>query len=298
MLFLSFQVGAGLLLDKNIKAESSPAEPKVLGVNTSIRGGEPEEKPALVKISEPDVGDVTAQSFLVFDLGNGETLFARNPSEKLNIASLTKLMTGLVAYNLLDLNKNFIVSGQDTLNVAPSLGLLPGDEVKALDVFNAMLIGSTNDAALALADFTTRGTDEDFVALMNSQARVLGMQNSHFSNPMGFDSQYNYSTAEDLKILMGVTEKLSVFTDLGRRASYAFFGTQKKYSVQATNKLLAGHPDIQAIKTGSTPAAGETMATKIKAGQNDIIIIVLKSKDREGDTLKLKTAFESSFELK
>jgi D-alanyl-D-alanine carboxypeptidase (penicillin-binding protein 5/6) len=294
LLFISFQVGTGLLIDNKTQAES-PAEAKVLGESVSIRGGETTEVPVLTKVTEPDVSGVSAQSFLVFNLTSGETLLQKNPNLQLNIASLTKLMTALVVYNNLDLNKSFIVSPKDTLNVAPTLGLLAGDEVKALDVFNAMLIGSSNDAALALADFTVRDTDEDFPSLMNSYARVLGMQDSHFSNPMGFDSIYNYSTAEDLKALISVTEKLSVFTDLGRRPSYRFSGAKKTYYTEATNKLIAGHPDIQAIKTGSTPAAGETMATKFNMGENDIIIIVLKSRDREGDTLKLKAAVQSSF---
>src|SRR6185295_4692651 len=114
----------------------------------------------------------------------GQTLVEKNADQKVNIASLTKLLTGLVAYEMTDLNKSFIISRKDVLDIAPSLGLKPGDSVKALDVFNAMLVGSTNDAALALADFTNRETEENFILLMNSKAESLGMTSSNFSNPM------------------------------------------------------------------------------------------------------------------
>lgn len=292
-LFLS---GQAAISPHAVAAVSQAAQPEVLGVDTSIRGQPLPEKLPVAKIKEPDVNTVSAKSFLVFDLATGQNLLEKNSAKKLNIASLTKLLTALVAYEKTDLNKSFVISQEDVLNVNPTLGLQPGDSVKALDIFNAMLIGSTNDAALALADFTNRETVENFVLLMNSKAESLGMLNSNFSNPMGFDSQYNYSTAEDLKKLIVETEKLAAFTGLGRRTGYEFTSDNgKTYSVEATNKLLREHPEIEAIKTGSTPIAGEAMATKFKLDGNDIVIILLGSKDREGDTLKLKEMVETSF---
>ena len=271
------------------------AQPEVLGA-TSIRGAFAPGKLSMAQIKEPDLSSISAKSFLVFDLTTGQDLLKKNAEQKVNIASLTKLLTGLVAYEKTDLNKSFTISPKDVLDVKPSLGLKSGDTVKALDVFNAMLVGSTNDAALALADFTNRETEENFILLMNSKAESLGMKDSNFSNPMGFDSQYNYSTAEDLKKLIIETEKLAAFTNLGRRTSYQFISDDgKAYSVEATNKLLTTHREIEAIKTGSTPGAGGAMVTKFKMGDTAIVLIVLGSKDREGDTLKLKSEIEASF---
>jgi D-alanyl-D-alanine carboxypeptidase (penicillin-binding protein 5/6) len=131
---------------------------------------------------------------------------------------------------------------------------------------------------------------------MNDTAKEIGMNNSNFSNPMGFDSRNNYSTAEDLKILITETEKLAIFNNLGRRTSYSFSGSnQKTYTAYATNKLIKNHPDIQAIKTGFTESAGGAMATKITLGSRDIAILVLNSQNREGDTLKIKQQLENSF---
>ncbi len=276
---------------------------EVLGASTqtpeNARGTQQDFAKNIIQINNPDLSAVSAQSFLVFDLDSGQELLQKNPEQKLAIASLTKLMTALTAYNNADLNQSFKISNLDTLNVAPDLGLIPGDQIKALDIFNSMLIGSCNDAALALADFTFRSTDQSFVALMNAQAKLLGMSDSSFSNPMGFDSSGNYSTAEDLKLLITATQQLSVFTDLGRRTGYEFTGSEgKNYSTVATNTLIKGHPDIEAIKTGFTNEANGAMATKVAVGGHQIVILVLDSQNRESDTLKLKADVESDFSWK
>lgn len=288
---------AGVLISKNNMVPAKN-QPQVLGASTStpfIRGADSEAK-LISQINFPDLSAVNAQSYLVFDLASGQTLLEKNSGQKFAIASLTKLMTALVAYNNTDLNQDFVISDKDILNVKPDLGLIPGDSVQALDIFNAMLIGSCNDAAKALANYTARVSASDFVDLMNQKAADLGMQNTSYQNPMGFDNSGNYSTAEDLKILITKEQKLSVFTDLGRRTGYEFLGDLgKTYYASATNKLLQKYPDIQAIKTGWTNEASGAMATKVDIGGREAVIVVLDSSNRESDTLKLKSAIESSF---
>jgi D-alanyl-D-alanine carboxypeptidase (penicillin-binding protein 5/6) len=274
--------------------------PQVLGesviANGLIRGVQPTAAKQISETTTADASNVKAQSFLVFDLQTGQVLLEKNPEQKLAIASLTKLMTGLVAYNNSNLNNSFTISNKDTLNISPSLGLLPGDQVSALDVFNAMLVGSCNDAALALSNFTQNSNGSNFVGLMNQQAKNLGMSNTSFANPLGFDSSSNYSTADDLKLLITATQKISAFTDLGRRTSYSFTGSlQKNYFAQATNTLIKNHADIQAIKTGFTTEANGAMATKVNLGSDQIVILVLDSQDREEDTLKLKNLLKQDF---
>lgn len=275
--------------------------PKILGASTDapnfIRGDSQSTTKTISQTSNPDLLGISAQSFLVFDLNSGQELLGKNPAQKVAIASLTKLMTALTAYNNSKLNRTYRISDKDTLNIKPNLGLIPGDEVSALDIFNSMLIGSCNDAALALADYSSQSSGDNFVDLMNRQAKQLGMLNSSFSNPMGFDSNGNYSTAEDLKLLITVTQQLSAFTDLGRRTAYTFVGAEgKTYYTAATNTLIKEHPDIQAIKTGFTDEANGAMATKISISGHQIIILVLDSQNRERDTLKLKSATASSFD--
>ena len=294
---------AAVILPVLFKADTSAAvasaqSPQVLGESTvaaDIRGDAPPATQLISEIAPVEASSIKAHSFLVFDLASGQDLLVKNNGEKFAIASLTKLMTGLVAYNNSNLNSSFAITNKDRLDVSPSLGLEADDSVLALDVFNAMLIGSNNDAALALANHTA---GQNFVSLMNKQAQDLGMANTSYANPLGFDNSDNYSTADDLKLLITQTQKLAAFTDLGRRTSYKFTGSlEKTYSTVATNTLLKDHPDIQAIKTGFTAGANGAMATKIQIGSHQIVILVLDSGDREGDTLKLKNLVSQDFSV-
>ncbi len=273
------------------------AQPQVLGDITYIRGPAVQNdlNQTLQKTSLPDLKNVKATSYLVFDLESGQDFLQKNIEKKLSIASLTKLMTGLIAYEQSDLNQYITITQADNMEIKPSLGLKYSDKVKAIDVFNAMLIGSTNDGALALAHFAS-GSTVDFVKLMNQEAEKLGMENSRFSNPIGFDSNQNYSSANDLKKLVSVTENLAAFKVLGKRLSYEFSGSlNQTYRTEATNKLIASYPDLEAIKTGYTANARGVMATKLNAFNRQIIILVLDSPDRESDTLELRKAILENF---
>lgn len=281
---------------QSLKIQSVQAGlPEVLGASTTLRGQVPDPLPPLAINNPVNTAGINAKSFLAFDLDTGLSLLGKNPDQKLQIASLTKLMTALVAYQNADLNKSFEIGPKDLLAVSPSLGLKIGDNVRALDVFNSMIVGSCNDAALALANYAAKVSGQNFVGLMNDLAKQLGMASSSFSNPIGFDSQNNYSTANDLKLLISVTQKLSVFNDLARRSGYNFISDNgQAYSVIATNKLLQGHPDIFAIKTGFTNEAHGAMATEITLRGHHVVILVLDSQNRENDTLKLKQILEQT----
>lgn len=299
-LILAFLAQAGPVLFSPkpiIQVQAQSSAPEVLGASIDLRGQPLPKEPAPEKISEPDISKISAKSFLVFDLDSGNELLSKNSAVRLEIASLTKLMTAWVAYQTLDLNGSFTVAAKDSLSISPVLGLLVGDDVKTLDVFNAMLIGSCNDAALALANYGSEVTGENFISLMNQEAKNLGLNNTHFANPLGFDSQNNYSTAEDLKTLISQTEKLSAFSSLGRKTSYEFSGSLGTvYKTTATNKLLDGHPDISAIKTGFTEGSQGAMATKVSIGNREMVILVLDSQNREADTLKLKDLLLKNFQ--
>ncbi|MEK7161466.1 MAG: serine hydrolase [Patescibacteria group bacterium] len=302
LIAISFVVSVqgGVFLIAQTESKGLPEQiliaPQILGANTSVRGERSNEEFEFKSLREPNYSGIFAKSFLVFDLDSGKILFEKNSEEKLGIASLTKLLTGLVVYNNSDLNGTFPVPTNSAIKINPILGLIPGDKVKALDVFNAMLVGSNNDAALALVYFVG-GTKENFVYLMNEQAKKIGMRNSNFSNPLGFDSLENYSTASDLKLLITQAENLAAFSNLGRKTGYDFTGKLgKKYHASTTNKLIANHPDINAIKTGYTEISGGAMATKIEKKGREIVILVLGSPNREEDTLKLKGLLETSFD--
>ncbi len=301
VLLISAQTAASLIFTKkisNLNLSVQSPQPEVLGASTQsvgLRGSQPAYVP-IAQLKSPDISNVKAKSFLVFDLASGQNLMEQNADQKLGIASLTKLMTALVAYKNSDLNGTFTVSNKDVLNIRPVLGFSLGDRIKILDIFNSMLIGSCNDAALALADYVSQLTGKNFVGLMNEQAKILGMSNTSYQNPIGFDSQTNYSTANDLKILISEVQNLATFKDLGRRTDYQFYSESNKlFRTTATNKLVKNHPDISAIKTGFTGESGGAMATKVNFFGHEVVILVLDSQNREADTLNLKNELSQDF---
>ncbi len=271
---------------------------EVLGARIDVRGEIPQksiEEPVFPVISKKLLEGVKAKSFIVFDLGSGQTLAEKDITQKLPIASLTKLMTAYVAYFNMDLSKYATVTPKSLWTVSPRLGIISNDALKIEDLFNSMLIGSANDAGFALAQIYEKANKSNFVEKMNTEAESLGMVNSSFSNPVGFDSDNNFSTAEDLKVLIGNVFKLPAFKNLSRRTSYEFeSGEGKFYKIPATNKLIQKYPDVLAIKTGYTKNALGSMASVVEYNGRETVIIVLDTVQRETDTLLIRRALLDS----
>ena len=124
----------------------------------------------------------------------------KQPHLKLRIASLTKLMTALLAYEKLTPDEYIKISGEDIMNINPSLGLRAGDEIKVLNLIEAAMVCSANDAGKALANRVQKNEERNFAELMNQKAVILGLSETNFSNPLGFDSGENFSSISDLKV--------------------------------------------------------------------------------------------------
>lgn len=265
--------------------------------NGHIRG-EPESKKLLtpVKVVESDYSAVNAESFLVFDKKTGIVILEKDPLKKLPIASLTKMVTALASLSTLDLRAEYEVKPNDELGIKPVLGLRRGDKVLLNDLVLAMLVGSANDAALTLGHAIEQETGRNIKDVMNEKASELFMNNSHFANPIGFDDFENYSTAYDISLLVSEALKHGLFEVIGRTEVVTIeSSTGKKYSVRATNKLIKNNKDIEAIKTGNTPEASGSMVTQAEVNGNWVVIIVLKSNQRENDTLLLKDLVSKNF---
>ncbi len=273
-----------------IKASKKP-DGMVLGAEIDARGPKQEKKVVSLSIElPPDLPEkIKAKSYLVFYLNSGEVISEKKSHSKLPIASLTKLMTGFVAYNALNFKEYAQVDPKYFWQVSPKLNLKANDSVLIQDLFDSMIIGSANDAAFALAQVYENSTEKNFVKQMNEQALALGMSNTSFSNPAGFDSLQNFSTASDLKILISNVFKIPAFKNLARKNSYSFSSKEgKSYIISATNKLLLKYQDILAIKTGYTKESLGSMATVLETDMGQIVLIVLDSNQREKDTLLLR----------
>ncbi len=273
--------------------------PKVLGAETTIPAASTNLQPQQFMLSTPlQTTEVNAGHFFVYDIKTGQILAEKESYTKVSIASLTKLMTALLTYEHFQVNDLITVTSKDILTTTPLLRLRVGDTLRVGDVVNAMLVGSANDAASFLGRALTEKTGVPIADLMNQRAGALGMQDSQFQNPMGFDSVKHFSTAYDVHILVDAILRHQTFADLGHRANYSFTSTLNiPYNIRATNKLVQKDETITAIKTGYTNGAQGAMVTKFRHYDHDIAIIVLGSSDRDGDTARLKHAIEQSYVL-
>ncbi len=265
-------------------------EIRILGANIT----EQQQMANLISydLSPAEANGVEAASYLVEDYSNKQILTGKHIDNSLPIASLTKLMTVWTVLEHAETTEIVTISDTDLIQVSPSLGLIPGDQVLVKDLLEAVLIGSANDASNVLGGYISRKVELPFGELMNQEAVELGMKNSRFSNPIGFDSVVNYSSARDLAILVHRLDERGLFAQSAKATKYEFtskLGNQ--YSIIATNKLTNLYPDLQAVKTGYTNLALGAMINFLETPKGKLLLIVIGSPDRENDTLRLRKQY-------
>lgn len=229
---------------------------------------------------------LTSKSVVIIDAKTGIVLFEKEPNLRHLPASTTKLMTALVA--LEKCSPQDIIMVKTINKEGTQMGLELGDKITVENLLYGMLINSGNDAAYALATSCSESLRE-FSKGMNQKAKELGMTNSHFDNPAGFDSRSQYSTAKDLAKLAKVAvanpliaKIVSTQTTVVNDVS----GT-KTYLLENVNKLLGQIEGLEGIKTGQTEGSLEILLSKTTKNGNTIIIAVLGSEDRFGETKTL-----------
>ncbi|MBI4708998.1 MAG: D-alanyl-D-alanine carboxypeptidase [Candidatus Portnoybacteria bacterium] len=232
---------------------------------------------------------LTAQSIYVFETGSGKILLEKSPSEIRPIASLSKLITALVIMENKDLQEKTIVS-QNAIETYGEMGnLKANEEITIENLLYALLIESSNDAAVALAE-SVQGGEEKFIELMNQKAEELGLGNTHFSDPSGLNEN-NASSAKDLSLLMREVIKYPLLVKIFQTPEIDIKSADGKYNHHLTNsnKLLAKYPEIIAGKTGYIDEAGECMVAILNSPNNQglIVNVILNSQDRIQEMEKL-----------
>ncbi len=204
--------------------------------------------PALA--SPPRVG---GRAYFVQNAATGEVLLHRSDRERLPIASITKLMTVLVALERVRLDDVVTVSRRAVDVGESTIYLRPGERLTVRELIEAALIQSANDAAVALAEHAGRGSVARFVALMNAKARRLGLTDTHFVNPDGLDAPGHYSSARDVTKLARIAMHQPVVREVVRRTHATIAGGRR---LRTWNDLLSTFPHLIGVKTGHTSRAG------------------------------------------
>ena len=204
--------------------------------------------PALA--SPPDVG---GRAYFVQNGSTGEVLLSFRARERVPIASITKLMTVLVALEHARLDDVVTVGGHAAAVGESTINLRRGERLTVRELVEAALIQSANDAAAALAEYVGHGSQSSFIALMNAKARRLRLADTHFVNPDGLDTAGHYSSARDVTKLARVAMHVPFVRETVRQTGASISGNRRLHT---WNDLLYSFPRLLGVKTGHTSGAG------------------------------------------
>ncbi len=228
----------------------------------------------------------TARAYLAADVETGEVIVEHNDSYVAPMASVSKLMTAVIAHEQMDMQKYAIVS-RDSYNTYGTQGELSlGEKIRVQDLMYPLLTESSNDAAEVLADAYDKG-HAAFLLEMNKKAAELGMTDTYFEDPSGLDPK-NVSTVRDLMILgRYIYKKDPIIYDITRVKQYSI----RKHTWVNKNRFLT-YDSFLGGKNGYIDESKKTTVslfdiTLAKGGKRTVMIVLLKSDDREGDALKI-----------
>lgn len=230
--------------------------------------------------------ELTAAGILVMDIPSGVVLYQKNQNTRLSPASTTKIMTALVSIE--KYKKEDVLTVKTIINSGRNMGLVSGEKMTVENLLYATLVHSANDAAYVLAENYPGGT-EKFVARMNQKASELFLTQTRFSNPIGFEEVDHFTTVRDLSVLASYALANSLVAKMVGTPAITIPNADftKFYQLQNVNQLLGKIPGVVGIKTGWTENAGECLITAIFKNERKILLVVLGSKDRFGETESL-----------
>jgi D-alanyl-D-alanine carboxypeptidase (penicillin-binding protein 5/6) len=233
---------------------------------------------ALAVVAAAAPPPVDGEAYFVQNSGTGEVLASRDEHEQLPMASITKLMTAIVALEHASLDDVATVSRRTASIGESTINLRPGERVTLRDLIRAALIQSANDAANAIAAYVGHGSVGSFVELMNARARQLGLEDTHFANPDGLDAPGHYSSAADVTKLARVAMNKPFIRETVRLVDAEAAGRR----LHTWNDLLSTFPRTIGVKTGHTNGAGWSQVAAARGGGVTIYATLLGGETREG----------------
>jgi len=233
--------------------------------------------PIAVRADAPPPPPVAAKSWLLMDVTSGQIIASQNPNERVEPASLTKLMTAYLVFNALKEKK---IQGTQSVNISERAWKMGGSRmfveprkpVTVDELLRGMIVQSGNDATVALAE-TVAGSEDVFAQMMNKEAARLGLKDTSFTNSTGWPDPKLYSTANDLGRLAA-----ALIRDFPEY--YGTFYSMKEYRYNNItqpnrNRLLWLDPNVDGVKTGHTDAAGYCLIASAKRGDRRLLSVVL-----------------------
>ncbi|MFT4413152.1 D-alanyl-D-alanine carboxypeptidase family protein [Fredinandcohnia humi] len=238
---------------------------------------------------------VSAKSAILIEQESGRILFEKNAFTKMRIASITKIMTALLAIESGRMDEMVKVSEKAVRTEGSSLYLQPNEKIKLEHLVYGLMLRSGNDSAVAIAEHVG-GSLDGFVFLMNQKAAEIGMQNTEFANPHGLDDHENhYSTAYDMAILTKYAMTNETFREIFGTKVYRAPNPNEKWDRvwRNKNKLLTRlYPYSTGGKTGYTKRAKRTLVSTAKKDGVELIAVTINASDDWNDHMQM---FNTSF---
>ena len=240
-----------------------------------------------------------SKNIVVFDRNSKKILFEKNSSEKIPIASTTKILTCIIALETLDFAKNpiYTISQNAASATGSTLGLKYNKTISLQDLLYGLMLRSGNDCAILLAEIIS-GDVNSFSLLMNQKAKKLNLTSSNFITPHGLDQENHYSTAYDLAILTDYALNNPTFKQIVSSKEKNIVLNGIPTTINNTNELLGNYEGIYGVKTGFTFNAGRCLISAYKNSDFDLIIAVLGANSksiRSKDTKTLINYINSNF---
>ena len=234
----------------------------------------------------------TAHSYILMDSKTGRVLEGKSINEEMLIASITKIMTSVVAIESGKLDEEITVDDTILKSYGSGVYIEVGEKIKLKDLLYGLMLRSGNDAALMIAKFVSGSVDK-FVIDMNNKASEIGMNNTKFVNPSGLDNEDggNYSTSYDMALLTRYAMKNINYREIVSTKSYKIQTNKKTYIWKNKNKLL-NYNYITGGKTGFTEKARRTLVSTGSKNDIDLIVVTLKDSD---DWNTHKSLYEKAF---
>ncbi len=242
--------------------------------------------------------NINAKSAFFVDTSSGQVLFEKNSKQMLPIASLTKIMTVVIALEHKSLDDKFIISQKAAQMEPDKMWLIAGETLTLRELLYGIFLISANDAAEVLAQGTvgseqsSSANREEFIKMMNTKASQIGMKDTYFANPTGFDEDTNnsYSTTYDLALLSRYAiRNFPYLVDFSstEHIILPITNTHQDYDLYSGINLLTTYPGVVGFKTGYTPEAGLTLVTIARKGNHEILGVILGSQDRRDEARML-----------
>ena len=234
--------------------------------------------------------NIYARSYVVMEQNSGKIIESKECNLVRSVASVSKIMTAIIAIESSDLFKNVEIGDEIDQAIGSSLYLEKGTKVDIIELVYGLLLRSGNDAAMAIAK-NIGGSVEEFVAMMNEKARLIGMKNTTFNNPSGLDmfDEGNLSTSYDLALMMRYAMSNDLFREINGTKSYK---SLVKGTWHNKHKLLQNYEYAIGGKKGYTKKARRTLITSARKDNLELIVVTL---DCGNDFSLHKQLFEKYF---